>query len=236
MESIYDKKKSIIQMHRDGKSAYEIARAHEISLMAVYESLDQAEKEESSDNGSRAEKRKAQVSEMKSSGMKRKEIADRLNVSISTVNRVLSDGDYHFFKAEQSVERYEPTPNEKKQLELIRSKFENGDTQSSLVRKTGLSVVTVNKLFRKFHLKDEFGMDEAYIRAVLSAASRKGQRKANKNRAKKKNMNKKKAMKMLDEGMSVDAVARELGMSVATIKRYQKEENNTDNKGTTNNL
>lgn len=61
MDSVNDKKKrSIIQMYRDGKSAYEIARIHEISMIKYYEIIDQAENERKamSDNKSSAEERK----------------------------------------------------------------------------------------------------------------------------------------------------------------------------------
>ncbi|MCR4676442.1 MAG: hypothetical protein K5634_04340 [Sphaerochaetaceae bacterium] len=75
-----------------------------------------------------------------------------------------------------------------------------GDTQTILVKKTGLSKATINNLFRKFNLNEEFGIDEAFIRSTLSEASRKGRKKATKARLAKKSRNIKKAKKLIGEG------------------------------------
>lgn len=231
MEPGNDKKKrSIIQMYREGKYAYEIAREHEIPLIKFYEIIDQAEKEKEllKQIGNAKQQRESKAQEMAASGMDRAEIADRLNVHVNTVKKYLSDDekDYHFLRSDLSETTPEPNEREKKNLDLIRNSFERGDTQNSLARKTGISIVTMNKLFKKFRLAEEFGMDEAYIRKALSEAAKKGKETAAKERAKKKAKNKNKAMKLIAEGVPVDEVATMLDMSVATIKRYIKEEYN----------
>ena len=227
MDSENDKKKrSIIQMYRDGKSAFEIARVHEISMIKYYEIIDQAENERKamSDNKSSAEERKAKAKELAATGMKRREIADRLGVHITTVNKYLSIEEYHFLKPDKPAEKKEPTATERKHLELIRKAYKKGDTQTALVEKTKLSKATMNNLFKKFNLNEEFGIDEAFIRSTLSEASRKGRKKATKARLAKKNKNIKKAKKLIGEGKLIDEVAEELGVSVVTVKRYLKED------------
>jgi len=227
MESVNEKKKrSIIQMYHDGKSAYEIARVHEISMIKYYDIIDQAENERKamSVNKSSAEERKAKAIELAATGMKRTEIADRLSVHITTVNKYLSKEEYHFLKSDKPAEKKEPTDTEKKHLEQIRKVYKKGDTQTILVKKTGLSKATMNNLFRKFNLNEEFEIDEAFIRSTLSEASRKGRNKAAKARLAKKNKNIKKAKKLIGEGKLIEEVAEELGVSVVTVKRYLKED------------
>lgn len=75
--------------------------------------------------------------------MKRKEIADRLGVHITTVNKYLSTEDYHFLKSDKPAEKKEPTDTEKKHLEQIRKIYKKGDTQTILVKK--------NRTFQSHH-------------------------------------------------------------------------------------
>jgi len=116
--------------------------------------------------------RKAQAVNLRQEGYTRREIAHMMSVHIKTVNRYLGDGNYRFFKPDAPVAK--PSPADFRNLATLRDSYEPGDTQSSLVRKTGLAASTVNRAFKIFKLNEEFGIDEALIRRKMKEGSRKG--------------------------------------------------------------
>lgn len=178
---------------------------------------------ESGKSESKNNKRLERVSlamEMRKAGKTRKEIAAELGVHIKTVNGYLKgEKPHHFLKPDLWLEGIEPTDKEKAKLKLLNDAYTEGDSQSALARKTGLSACVVNRLFKKFNLNNVFGIDEDAVSAKLSESSKKAQEK----RKAQATENRTKVYKLIDAGKDLEYVKKKTGLSHGTIRKYLAE-------------
>ena len=164
--------------------------------------------------------RVALATEMRKAGKTRREIAAELGVHVKTVNGYLKGEEPHrFLKPELWLEGIEPTETEKAKLKLLHDAYTEGDSQSALARKTGMSACVVNKLFKKFNLNSVFGVDEGAVSAKLSESSRKAQEKRKVQAAE----NRAKVYKLIDSGKDLEHVKKKTGLADGTIRKYLSE-------------
>lgn len=165
-------------------------------------------------------KRVALAMEMRQAGKTRTEIAAELGVHIKTVNGYLKGEKPHrFLKPELWLEGIEPTDKEKAKLKLLHDTYTEGDSQSALVRKTGMSACVVNRLFKKFNLNNVFGIDGDAVSAKLSESSKKAQEKRKAQAAE----NRAKVYKLIDSGKDLEYVKKKTELSYGTIRKYLAE-------------
>ena len=164
--------------------------------------------------------RVALATEMRKAGKTRREIAAELGVHVKTVNGYLKGEEPHrFLKPELWLDGIEPTEKEKAKLKLLQDAYTDGDSQSALAKKTGMSACVVNKLFKKFNLNRSYGIDEETVSAKLSESSKRAQEKRKAQAAE----NRTKVYKLIDAGKDLEYVKKKTGLSQDTIRKYLAE-------------
>lgn len=161
-------------------------------------------------------KLKENILKLHDEGHSRPEIARRLGLHINTVHRHLKDSRYRFIKPAGDRNTDGPEETDEASRDVIRQAFCPGDSMNEIARKTGFSNEYVIRLFKKYDLYGEFGIDEQYVRRNLKKASLKAA-------AARRAMSEERCRKVLEleeTGMTYREIARQTGFSETSVRKY----------------
>lgn len=196
-----ENKKKILELYNQGLYIKEIANEVYLAETTVNRYIKELKEEGKIQQGKRKnvakEKNKEKILELYNLGMKRKEIAEKLNISVGTIQK---------YKIELVQEgKLQIIDKKKERKEKVIELYNQGIDSKEIAKRLEVSVVTIN----------------TYISELIEAG--KIQQRKRKRKSIAKEENKKKILKLYNQGLDVKEIADELYLVKPTVYKYIKE-------------